>query len=236
MTNDATGRAHCPDDVLRMLPWYDDEALGDDERARIEAHAAACADCRREIDWMLGGDDEAARPAPDADAAYARVRARIEASGAREAARAAAHERIAAHRQRADRGVAWRRLAIAASLAAVAAGVGAGFAAGRRSAIADAPVYETAQARPVSAGAPGAATQARELDVVFARAATAERIGDALRAIGADVVAGPTRLGVYRVRLQPGADAATAAERLRGGARPDGVETGVASLAEPVAP
>jgi len=226
MSREATSRAHCPEDVLRLLPWYDDEALGDDERARIEAHAAACSDCRREIEWMTVDDDEAAvaLPSAAADAAYARVRARIEQSGAREAAQ----RRVAAQRSHSTRASAWRRVGLAAAVAVAALGA---FAVGERYAALRAPVYETATGPDVAAAAAGP-----ELDVLFERSATAAQIGDALRAVGATIVDGPTRLGVYRVRLQPGADATAAAKLLRAGTRSDGEEAGVASLAEPVAP
>jgi hypothetical protein len=75
----------------------------------------------------------------------------------------------------------------------------------------------------VSAPAPGAGGAA--LDVVFRPDATAERIHAALRAIGGEIVSGPTQLGVYRVRLGPAADASAAAQVLRG-------EGGVAAFAE----
>lgn len=227
MSREATSRAHCPEDVLRLLPWYDDEALGDDERARIEAHAATCSDCRREIEWMTVDDDEAAvaLPSAAADAAYARVRARIEQSGAREAAQ----RRVAAQRSHSTRAFAWRRVGLAAAVAAAALGA---FALGGRYAVLSAPAYETATGPDVAA----AASAGPELDVIFERSATAAQIGDALRAVGATIVDGPTRLGVYRVRLQPGADATAAAKLLRAGTRSDGEEAGVASLAEPVGP
>jgi len=226
MSREATSRAHCPEDVLRLLPWYDDEALGDDERARIEAHAAACSDCRREIEWMTVDDDEAAvaLPSAAADSAYARVRARIEQSGAREAAQ----RRVAAQRSHSTRASAWRRVGLAAAVAVAALGA---FAVGERYVALRASVYETATGPDVAAAAAGP-----ELDVILERSATAAQIGDALRAVGATIVDGPSRLGVYRVRLQPGADATAAAKLLRAGTRSDGEEAGVASLAEPVAP
>ena len=64
------------------------------------------------------------------------------------------------------------------------------------------------------------------LEVIFEPQATAERINDALRSIGARIIEGPTRLGVYRVELQPGADASAAARMLKANGE------GVASLAE----
>jgi hypothetical protein len=85
-----------------------------------------------------------------------------------------------------------------------------------------APTYETA-AGPV-AGDVGAGPR---LEVVFRDDASADQIRAQLRAVGATVISGPTQLGVYRLRLSPGADVSAAIGRLRveGG--------GVATFAEP---
>ena len=47
----------CPEDVLGWLPWYAESgeaALGDRERGAVEAHAAECAECRAELDMIVG--------------------------------------------------------------------------------------------------------------------------------------------------------------------------------------
>jgi hypothetical protein len=117
----------------------------------------------------------------------------------------------------------------ARAAAAVVAAAGAGALAmwlGSR-VLSQEPVYHTAAApAEVAASAqPGLA-----IDVVFRPDATAERIRAALRAIGGEIVSGPTQLGVYHVRLSPSADASAAAQALRGEGR------GVASFAEPAPP
>lgn len=212
-TSATTLRATCPDDVLRMIAWYDDEALGDDERAHIEAHAAECAACRSELDWISGeapGDLAVPESAvPSADAMYARIGARIADSDADASAQTTTRSvrRVPA--------TDWRRLALAATV--VLAVLGA-FSLGREMPQAAEPVYDLATVP--------AATSGPALDVIFESGATAKQINDALRAIGGGIVDGPTRLGVYRVQLRPGADAAAAARMLRA----DG--EGVASLAE----
>ena len=63
--------------------------------------------------------------------------------------------------------------------------------------------------------------------MVFREDAKAEEIHSALRAVGGQIVAGPTQLGVYRVQLGTGADLTAAAQSLRGD------ELGVATFAEP---
>ena len=72
-----------------------------------------------------------------------------------------------------------------------------------------------------------AAADLPALDVVFRADAKAESIHSALRAIGGQIVSGPTQLGVYRVQLAADADLIAAARMLRG------EELGVATFAEP---
>ena len=69
----ATG---CPPDILELLPWYPDEGLTDAERGAVEAHAACCAECRREIHGAFGETDLPA-DAPAAERVLARVFDRI---------------------------------------------------------------------------------------------------------------------------------------------------------------
>ena len=211
--NERVERASCPEDVLRMIAWYDDEALGSDERANIEAHAAECAACRSELEWIQGSDDgDVVAAAPPADAMYARVREQIEETQSDDARPASDAPRRAVATTRFE----WRQLALAASV--VIALVGA-FVAGQSLAPPD---Y-------VAATAPAAASgDSPFLDVIFAPETTATQINDALRAIGGTIVEGPSRLGVYRVQLKADADAVAAARLLRGAEDGDGV----ASLAE----
>ena len=61
----------------------------------------------------------------------------------------------------------------------------------------------------------------------FLAAPAHREIRSTLREVGANVVSGPSQLGVYRLRLAPGADLNAAIGRLRGEGR------GVAAFAEP---
>lgn len=215
-------RATCPEEVLRMIAWYYDEALGEDERVRIEAHAAECAACRCELEWMSENEQDSAEDdatvveTPSADAVYARVRDKV-ATHSRQA-RTAVRSRPAKRASATD----WRRLALAASavLALLGAFAGGRILPGNEVATLE-PVYETA-----SAPSPAIVVTGPSLDVIFQSDATAERINGALRGIGGTIAEGPTHLGVYRVQLQPGADATAAARMLRANGE------GVASLAE----
>jgi hypothetical protein len=114
------------------------------------------------------------------------------------------------------------QLAAGAALALLAGGLGGWL--GREWLGEQAPVYALASEQTL------AAEGAVALDVVFRSDASAERIQTALRGLGAELVAGPSPLGRYRVELPPGADASAAAALLRA----EG--TGVASFAEPLRP
>jgi hypothetical protein len=212
-----TREAACPEDVLMALAWYPD-GLDAELRGIVEAHAADCAACREELAFVRG---EGISPAPreESDRVYARVIERIEAYEAKQ--RPAARVAAAPAPRRAD----WGGARAAAALL-LAAGVGALVAlVASRGLAPEQSVYRAAGETPeVSAAAPAAAPQA--LDVVFRPDATAERIHAALRAIGGEIVSGPTQLGVYRVHLAPTADANAAAQVLRGEGQ------GVATFAE----
>jgi hypothetical protein len=220
----------CPNEILDWLPWYADDALPAAQRGAVEAHAAQCAECRLEL-AMLAGEVTPAVDAPDPDAAFAKVLARIEAAevgaetiaigGSRVPAAAArrAPPRPSLQPERARR---MPRMAMAAALFAVAT---AGWIARDLARHADA-MYQTASG-PAATVAGEAADQ---LDVVFRANAPIERINANLRALGGVVISGPSQAGRYRIALPAGSDAAAAAELLRT------EETGVASFAEIVRP
>lgn len=204
----------CPEDVLGWIPSYPDEGLSEAQRGAVEAHAASCQRCRDEIALVLGEAQPQVDPA-ETEAAFARVLART-----RGAERAPA-VRPATPRPR-RRMTPRARLAVAAVLALAFAGVGALGALALRHE--SAPVYRTA-------AEPEAVVGDRPLlDVVFRDAADARQIRAALRAVNGQIVAGPTELGRYRVRLGVGADARAAARALAA------EDAGVAVYAEPVHP
>jgi hypothetical protein len=208
----------CPDEVLEAIPWYPD-GLHEMQRGLVEAHAAGCDACRREIQ-MIAGEPVELPDAPDGDRVWARVLERVSAEGAATPIRPSSAARRAGPRSFAR--AASRPLPLAASIAlAVAFGL-LGTVAGSR--LGEEPIY-------VPATAPAEVSQAGPaLDVVFRKSASVGEIETALRGVGGSVVSGPSGLGVYRIALRPGADARGAAGSLRGD------EGGVASLAEPVLP
>jgi hypothetical protein len=202
------GDAACPAEVLEAIPWYPD-GLGDAQRGALEAHAATCAECRREIGLVRGeGGAEPALELPDADRVWRRVLELVAADAGTAAAEAPARPAPRTAQRR------WLRaspggLRLAAGLA-LALGAGAlGAAVGARL-FGEAPVYRTA-----AAPAAGAAAAGPALDVVFRGSATADEIQAALGRVGGAIVAGPSPLGVFRVALAPGSDAAAVAAALR---------------------
>jgi hypothetical protein len=201
-------RATCPPDVLGLLPWYaESTSLSDAERARVEAHAAGCDACRRELAWV-DGTGQPGPPFPDRERIWARVQARI-AQGER--ARAPLR-----------RGLRRRAAPLAAGVAVALA-----FAAGLWAGSARRPRPDAGAEYRVASEPHTAPRAAAELDVVFQPGASAARIGSVLRALGAEIVSGPSPVsGVCRVRLAPGSDLQRAAEQLR---------SEVASFAEPLA-
>jgi hypothetical protein len=200
-----SARPACPPEVLALLPWYPEGALGDAERGRVEAHAASCEACRRELAYIEGSAEPGPETAPDRELLWARTLARI-AEGERPAAPA-------------RRPVRWRRNLAAAAGVLLALGVGilAGMTLNSDGGPA---VYR------VAAGTSAPSAGAPELDVIFRPDASAEQIAAALSEVEAGIVSGPSSVsGIYRVRLTVGSDAARAAEQLR---------AGVASFAEPL--
>jgi len=216
----------CPPDVLELIPWYPDEGLSDAERGAVEAHAAGCAECRREIHGAFGETDLPA-DAPSAERVLAKVferiaeRSRPVAPAPRESQLPPPTLGLPARTRAPHRTPAWRLAPWVAAAALL--GLAVLLPLTRRLVAGPPVVYRTATALPAATRAEGP-----ELEVVLRSDATASQLQTALRAIDAELVAGPTALGRYRVRLPAGADASAAATALRA------PETGVASFAEPL--
>lgn len=220
----ATG---CPPDILELIPWYPDEGLTDAERGAVEAHAACCVECRREIHGAFGETDLPA-DAPAAERVLAQVFERIAGSRPSPLARPQVHRPpptlampMSARAPR--RALSWPSAAFAAAAAVVVLGLLFLAPGARRLVAGRSAIYHTATAPPVAARAAGP-----ELEIVLRADVTASQLNTALRALDAEFVAGPTELGRYRIRLPSGADASAAATALRA------PETGVASFAEPL--
>lgn len=253
MTREAR-HLRCPESVLGWIPWYTEGSLNPRQMGAVEAHASECADCRAELDMISGAPFEIDVDLPDPDRLYAEITARIDAddSGAASSvipidrARSLSDADLERLGRWVDAGDEAERLDGAAggadvialpwlrsrSVAAAAAVVllfagglsgallssfsrGSGAEAGSVSSAS----YELAAAMPMDAPAAGPA-----IDVIFRDATAAVEISSMLRANGLEIVAGPTKLGVYRLqRTAAAVDANADAGRTVDG-REDGIE------------
>jgi len=235
--------AACPAKVLDLLPWYPDGGLSTEERSLVESHAALCPECRREI-LTLQGEATLPDDAPSPERVLARVFERIAAADDASVAGPAAHvaapeglvlplqRRVASVSERSRARVAalprrhrmparWRPGWAAAAALALVFGLSLGLGAARW--LGDGPLYRTA-----TAPAPALEEGGPSLDVVLRDEVPAGRVREMLRAVGAQIVQGPSPLGRYEVRLPPGTDAAAVAAVL------SAQGTGIASFAQPM--
>ena len=229
-TPDTPAANDCPAEVLGWIPWYPD-GLEEAQRGAVEAHAAACAACRDELEMLQGVVEPDAVPEPER--VYARVLARMEATRSADApaeARGGATVSQLPVRPREDEAEeeprGWQRISIVTGTRglAIAAGLLLALAIGSvlGSQRTDEPLYETATA----SGVDVAAAPVASLDVVFREGASAREINEVLRDVGARITSGPSSLGVYRLELPTGANWEVARERLT---REEG---GIATFAE----
>ncbi len=175
--------------VQTLLPWYATDRLETAERAAVDSHLAGCAQCRAELAWErrliaaqepTGGDTMG-----DPAAAWARLREQIDTEQA--------VEPVPAARQR-SRGFDWRGLApwlrwvLAAQFAAV---------------LLLAMLVLRPFAPTESYHAMGAAASARHGNVIvrFSPGATEAEIRQALQAVGARLVDGPTATDAYLLEV-----------------------------------
>lgn len=191
------GPAPSHDEVQALLPWFANGTLDEAEHAWVEAHLTQCEECRAEAEdsralGMAVRASETMAPAPH-PAELARLLARIDAAE--------------------DGGFApWRRLrealagtpvtvrwALAAQLLLL---VGAGALVLRQDRPASATFRTLSDAPAVDARAGAAEAKLR---VMFREAATEAEVRALLLPLGAEIVAGPSPLGVYTLSLPAGA-------------------------------
>ena len=220
----------CPEAVLRLIPRYPE--LEDEERGLVEAHAAGCAACREQTEVLHG---DLAPPPVDEEKLLAQTLARI----------ALADSLRNPRRDRSSRShdLLWRggpRWATAAT-ALLALGASASLGAvlqrnlGEAPPVAEAALYETALDKAVpeakredpSTQTADGSSQRAQLEVVFRSGVAIDRVTQVLRAVGGEIVGGPSPLGRYSIALQTHSDAAAVARMLRD------EKAGVVAYAEP---
>jgi anti-sigma-K factor RskA len=196
------GSAHT--EAQRLLPWFVNGTLKDEELALIERHLGECADCRREADGLRQLQAAFTDTAPSADAtqSFLRLRRRIETS------RVQPLPRLTSIRRTWSSTSPWMRWAVAVQFAAILILGGLQFVDDRPAA-----TYRTLGDPDVSSqGATSASPD--KLVVVFDPQISEAQMRRLLRASGARIVDGPTDTGAY-VLVVPARRAATVREALQ---------------------
>jgi anti-sigma factor RsiW len=189
---DRTAADH--EEASRLLPWLVNGTLADAEREQVERHVRDCLACRGELREQQALHMLVQRQ-PDlhfsAEQGFAALARQLEAG-----AEAGSSGRVPPHHlQRVARGAAalfgGHRLVFANAVAlALIAGVAVWLAARGPT---DEPPYSTLTQSPPVDGA--------QLDIVFAPGTTQEAMHQVLRDIDATIVAGPSDVGRYTVRI-----------------------------------
>lgn len=185
-------RRDCAEVVL-LLPWLASGAIDSEDRRRVEAHLEACATCRAEaercrVERARLRAEVGAAPAPH-PAQLERLLARLDTDEGEDDDAGAAPPRR--RRSLLARTPAAARWLIAAQLVALA---GLGFFASRPAFVPGA-AFRTLSAPAAAAPARGA------LRVVFAPEASEAEVRALLLSVRAQIVAGPSALGVYTLAL-----------------------------------
>ena len=190
-------------ELEKLLPWYANGTLSDDERREVEAYLERSAEARAELAFLQGlrqqVKEEAIGNSPG-ELGWRRLQREIKRDGAGAPAAPAVS---------ASPGW-WRPAAIAAALVIVL-----------QSAVLVGTWPGSEPQEMIPAGVPSG--EAAVLQVTFAPDATEAQISDLLRAVRGNLVGGPSALGIYRVEIGTDPNDAVAVgqivERLR--AEPD---------------
>jgi hypothetical protein len=178
-----------------LLPWLLAGTLDSAERAMVQTHLLACAQCQADLDWQRKLCAAAPPPAIgfDADRAYAKLLPRLESGPARSALPACWRRMNSANS-------AWLRWTAAAQLAAI----------GVLAIMLVRPGPDAGAYRALGAATPAAGN----LVVVFKPDTTEGEMRRILQASGARLADGPTVTGAYVLAL-PAPLAPAALGRLR---------------------
>jgi hypothetical protein len=177
-------------EVDRLLPWWVNGTLDDDERTQVEQHLAECVSCQQEVAWLKALQhtyDAKDVAANDATPALRRLRRRV------------AHEHAAtpspiAGWWRRNRRMAW----VVAAQAVLMLVLGGAWLQQR------APAYHTLSTPTAKSAL---------LVVTFNPQTSEARLRELLRASHARLVGGPSQTGAYLLSV-PDEDAVTARQRL----------------------
>lgn len=180
MTHDAEAHG----EVAQLLPWFVNGTLSDDEHSRVERHVHECLSCysmlqhERQLHELVRGQSTDSIPA---EQSFERLIQRIDGPGRESRGRYEARLGRAA------------RFVPAAAAAVVVLAVGALVWVGMGGSATGPGSYATATSSAAEAGV--------RVDVVFAESLSAAERRALLDEIGATIVAGPTDVGRYTIRV-----------------------------------
>jgi anti-sigma factor RsiW len=173
------GSVHAEAD--RILPWWVNGTLPEDERQQVEQHLAECAQCQREVAWLRSLQDEYLQQHTEEESA-APMQHRLRHRLNKERRKTSTLPMLHTSWQRHGGKLIW----LAAAQAALILILGAALLHNRY------PVYHTLSA-PTNDGS--------LLAVAFNPRITEAQLRELVRANDARIVGGPTEAGAYLLRL-----------------------------------
>ena len=190
------------DGIVELLPWYVTGTLKPDEQARIEQHLAGCAHCRQEIQFYR--QLEAAKPESSTTQAWQPSAAHFSSimDNIDESEKSTQREQVKSKAsQREAKWKSWFKttpnpLFWLVSLETVALAALVVLVVGQPLLPSKTPVFET-----LSNASSAAKSNLPRLHVVFADDTTVKEIGELLQKQQAQLVSGPSAMGVYTLEL-----------------------------------
>jgi anti-sigma factor RsiW len=180
---DIRDRPH--DEAEELLPWYATGQLEEAERERVEAHLAACSDCRDQLVLERQRIQAFRAYSPQLESGWRRLRAQIDVP-------APVHARASFRETAAELWAGFTRPVVVAF--ATVQVVFLTFASGLLIWLSQ-PAYQALGSKPDPASA--------NAIVMFGASATEQDMRSALRTAGASLVGGPTEAGAYLIHVDP---------------------------------
>ena len=171
------------DQAEELLPWYATGQLDAADRARVERHIYACAECREQLIVERRLIEEYQSSSPQVESGWARLKAQIAPPPPAASPRPSALAELWSILTR----PAVAALAVA-QLAFVVVSASVLLSLSR-------PVYHALGSAPEPAAA--------KVIIMFRAEATAEDVRDTLVMVGASIVGGPTSAGAYLIHVEP---------------------------------
>lgn len=170
-----------------LLPWYATGQLEDEDRARVEKHLSACADCREQLATERRLVQEFRAFTPELESGWSRLRAQVASPTPVRNEHNRSIPEVGA-----DLWAAFTRPIVLAFAAAQVAFVA--FASGLMLWLSQ-PAYQALGSAPAPASA--------NAIVMFRADAAQQDVRDAIRNAGATIVGGPTEAGAYLLHVDP---------------------------------